>query len=165
MSPKTANDYAKLLELLPKLLVKITAAQVKLQSVDNNLAVSLAAVNKSVTATSSLGITTFTPAFEKCSESFCMAVEETAEVLFSTCESIEQIEYATQQIVAGINSQLNPNIPQFANQESNGPNTTRSSIPRLATRTSSTQLAARPPKFPDLVKAIDSLDAKLLRRP
>jgi hypothetical protein len=160
MGQKTADNHAKLLELLPELLTKVTTAQTQLKSIDSDLAVSLAAVNKSITATSSSSssITTLA-AFEESLEWFCTSVEEVANVLLSTCKSIEQIEIATQQIIVGINTQLNPSMPQPANQSS-GPNTTRSSIPRISTRSSSTP----PSKFPDLVRAIDSLDATLLRR-
>jgi methyl-accepting chemotaxis protein len=156
MSQQARANYVKLQKVLPELMAKVTEAQTKLHSIDNHLALSLVAVNKS--ATSSVGgvPTRFTDPFEEFSELFNVSVEEIANVLLATCESIEQIEVATQQLVVGVNTlgvntQLNPSGTA---QPKEGPSTSRSS---------STQLAARPPKFPDLANAITSLDAKLRR--
>lgn len=159
MSQQARANYAKLQKVLPELMAKVTEAQAQLHSIDNHLALSLVAVNKS--ATSSIGgvPTRFTDSFEEFSELFNVSVEEVANVLLATCESIEQIEAATQQLVVGVNTlgvntQLNPlGIAQPIGAKE-GPSTSRSS---------STQLAARPPKFPELANAINSLDAKLRR--
>ena len=154
MSQQARANYVKLQKVLPELMAKVTEAQTKLHSIDNHLALSLVAVNKS--ATSSVGgvPTRFTDSFEEFSELFNVSVEEIANVLLATCESIEQIEAATQQLVVGVNTQLNPSGTAQPIGAKGGPSTSRSS---------STQLAARPPKFPELANAITSLDAKLRR--
>jgi len=154
MSQQARANYAKLQKVLPELMAKVTEAQAKLHSIDNNLTLSLVAVNKS--AASSIGGVPirFTDHFEEFSELFSVSVGELANVLLATCEAIEQIEVATQQIVVGVNTQLNPSGTAQPIGTKEGPSTSRSS---------STQLAARPPKFPDLANAITSLDAKLRR--
>lgn len=146
MSQARAN-YIKLQKVLPELMAKVTEAQTKLHSIDNHLALSLVAVNKSATSSTGGVPTRFTNTFEEYSDLFKVSIEEMANVLLATCESLEQIEAATQQIVVGINTQLNSVGKEVSS----------------TTRSSSTQIAARPPKFPDLAQAITSLEAKLQR--
>lgn len=138
----TREDFFRLQTSLDEMLSKLSEATTKLAAIKNHLSTAKDATTKSAVLSSSGSPIAFTPNFEANSEIFRVAVSEVSQVLALACADIGHVEEATQQIMVGVTTQIEPD----------------------ASKPSATQPITRPSRLLALSDAIAGLDQALQRR-
>lgn len=100
------DDYNKLQNLLVILTEKVAETQGSLGKIAEHLKVAKVVTDKSAVFGTSGAPLAFLPNFEANSEVFRIAVEEVTSALLMACEHVCSIEEATEQIVVGVNKQI-----------------------------------------------------------
>ena len=102
---QTTQNLEILKTALPKLAIEASKARSHMQSIQESLAQAIAALDK-VQKLSGDSVVKYTEGFEQNSELFVSAVREVTGPFEATCEAIEQIDHAMNDLVIGVRTQL-----------------------------------------------------------
>lgn len=102
---QTTQNLEILRIALPKLAVEASKARGHVQSIQESLAQAIVALDK-VQKLSGDNVVKYTTGFEQNSDLFVSAVREVTGPFEATCEAVEQINHAMNDLVVGVRTQL-----------------------------------------------------------